>query len=93
MTELSSPTLSVIADALLTHRNSHAQSLVYWQGSSDPFAQELAAAYIAGLAAIDNALREFQATAPPLLSGFLKKQIDLIHPTTASPQPPTQEAT
>jgi hypothetical protein len=61
MTELSYPTLSVIGYALLTHRNSHAQSLVHWQGSSsDLFAQEIAAAYIAELATIDNALREFQ---------------------------------
>jgi hypothetical protein len=93
MTELSGPTLTVIAYALLTHRNSHSQALAYWQGSSDPFAQEIAAAYIAELATIDNALREFQTAAPPLLSDFLKQQIDLIHPTTASPQPSTQEAT
>jgi hypothetical protein len=94
MIRLSYPTLAVMAKALLVHRAARADSLAYWQGcSKDPLAPEMAESCAVELAAVDNALREFQAAAPSYLSGFLQRQIDLIHPTTTVQQPSTQEAT
>lgn len=92
MIRLSYPTLATIAHALLEHRASQAKAVAHWQGlGADPYKHEVAARCSTTLTEADNALRELQATAPPILSDFLKRQIDLIQ-TTTDTQPINQEA-
>ena len=92
MNDLSFPTASTIAHALLAHRRATASDLSFWNGYNSLQSKTFATECIEDLARIDNALRDFQATAPPSVSLFLKKNIELIRPTVTAPQPSNQEA-
>ena len=92
MSGLSFPTASAIAHALLAHRRATTSDLSFWNGYSSLHAKTFAAECTGDLARIDNALRDFQAAAPPSISLFLKMKIELIHPTVTAPQPSNQDA-
>ncbi len=96
MTGLTFPTLTAIAHSLVANRKFGATALAAWEGHHRkhgvPHAKEIAARCRTELAAIDNALLELQAVAPPFLNDFLKHQIDLIQQATPAAQPSTKEA-
>lgn len=95
MIRLTFPTLSVIAQALVAHRATDAKALADWQHSHAINGGAISADLVTHcgiqLAAIDSALLELQAVAPPFLCDFLKHQIDLIQQAAPTTQP-TQEA-